>query len=150
MAIAEIMEGYTEKAVKVLKVIGINDKTSRFNHSCWPKKTRKMQTRNQWLQGALQTWKGTIHILRQHIIGLFLTHQLLPCSFTGPKFFEPAQKFIYLLCQSQTFCARQKNRLHSVKLFFVLAQKFLKRHQMQSNFWAGSKNLDRPKTFWDL
>jgi hypothetical protein len=21
---------------------------------------------------------------------------------------------------------------------------------MQSNFWAGSKNLDQPKTFWDL
>jgi len=21
---------------------------------------------------------------------------------------------------------------------------------MQSNFWAGSKNLDRHKTFWDL
>ena len=44
------------------------------------------------------------------------------------KFFEPAQKFIYILCQLQTFCARQKDDLHSVKLVFVLAQKFLKRH----------------------
>ena len=44
------------------------------------------------------------------------------------KFFEPAQKFICILCQSQTFCARQKDDLHSVKLVFVPAQKFLKRH----------------------
>ena len=44
------------------------------------------------------------------------------------KFFESAQKFIYILCQSQTFCARQKNDLHSAKLSFVPAQKFSKRH----------------------
>ena len=37
----------------------------------------------------------------------------------------------------QTFCARLKDELHSVKLVFVPAQKFLK-----SNFWADSKNLD--------
>ena len=44
------------------------------------------------------------------------------------KFFVPDQKFIYILWQSQTFCARQKDDLHSVKLVFVLAQKILKRH----------------------
>ena len=44
------------------------------------------------------------------------------------KFFVPDQKFIYILWQSQTFCARLKDDLHSVKLFFVPAQKFLKRH----------------------
>ena len=44
------------------------------------------------------------------------------------KFFEPAQKFIYTLYQLQTFCARHKDDLHSVKLVFVPAQKFLKRH----------------------
>jgi len=43
------------------------------------------------------------------------------------KFFAPVQKFIYILWQSQTFCARQKHDLHSVKLVFVTAQKFLKR-----------------------
>ena len=65
----------------------------------------------------------------------FFLKLLMPCPFTGPKmfcagpnFFEPAQKFIYILCQSQTFCARQKDDLHSVKLVFVPAQKFLKRH----------------------
>jgi hypothetical protein len=40
------------------------------------------------------------------------------------KFFVPDQKFIYILWQSQTFCAKQKYDLHSVKLFFVSAQKF--------------------------
>jgi hypothetical protein len=66
------------------------------------------------------------------------------------KFFVSDQKFIYKLCQSQTFCARQKDDLHSVKLVFVMAQKFLKRHKMQSNCGAVSKNLDRHKTFLDL
>ena len=60
---------------------------------------------------------------------------LMPCPFTcpkmswaGPNFFVPDQKFIHTLWQSQTFCARQKDDLHSVKLVFVPAQKFLKRH----------------------
>ena len=44
------------------------------------------------------------------------------------KFFVPDQKSIYILWQSQTFCARQKDDMHSVKLVFVPAQKFLKRH----------------------
>ena len=30
----------------------------------------------------------------------------------------PDQKFIYILCQPQTFCARQKDNLRSVKLVF--------------------------------
>ena len=66
------------------------------------------------------------------------------------KFFVPDQNFIYILWQSQTFCARQKEDLHSVKLVFVPAQKVLEMNKMQSTFWAGSKNLDRHKTFWDL
>ena len=43
----------------------------------------------------------------------------MPCPFTGPnmlwdgQFFAPDQKFIYILRQSQTFCARQKDDLHS-------------------------------------
>ena len=44
------------------------------------------------------------------------------------KFFMSDQKFIYIFCQSQTFCARQRDDLHSVNFFFVPAQKFLKRH----------------------
>ena len=60
---------------------------------------------------------------------------LMPCPFTGrkyvfcrSKFFVLDQKFIYILCQSQIFCARQKDDLHSVKLIFVPAQKVLKNH----------------------
>ena len=37
----------------------------------------------------------------------------------------PDQKYIYILWQSQTFCARQKDDLISVKLFFVPAQNIL-------------------------
>ena len=61
--------------------------------------------------------------------------RLMPWPFIGPKmfcadpnFFVPDQKFIHILWQSQTFCARQKDDLHSVKLVFVPAQKVLKRH----------------------
>ena len=39
----------------------------------------------------------------------------------GPKFFVHNQKFIYILWQSQTFCARHKGNLHSLKLVFVPA-----------------------------
>ena len=46
----------------------------------------------------------------------------------------PDQKFIYILWQSQTFSARQKDDLHSVKLVFVLAQKVLKRHKNAVKF----------------
>ena len=42
------------------------------------------------------------------------------------KFFVLEQKFIYILCQSQTFCARQKDDLHSVKLVFEEALNALK------------------------
>ena len=42
------------------------------------------------------------------------------------NFFVPDQKFIYILWQSQTFCARQKDDLHLLKLFFVLAQNTVK------------------------
>ena len=37
------------------------------------------------------------------------------------KFFVPDQIFIYILWQSQTFCARQRDDSHSVKLVFVPA-----------------------------
>ena len=57
-------------------------------------------------------------------LSFYRSQKVLVCS----KFFVPDQNFIYILGQSQTFCARQKDDLHSVKLDFVPAQKFLKRH----------------------
>jgi hypothetical protein len=76
------------------------------------------------------------------------TNVLMPCPFTGPKMFWARPNFLFqtknlftfcgshkhfvavanILWQSQTFYARKKDDLHSVKLVFVPAQKFLKRH----------------------
>ena len=43
----------------------------------------------------------------------------------GPKFlYQTKNLFTYVLCQSQKFSARQKDDLHSVKLFFVPAKFF--------------------------
>ena len=53
----------------------------------------------------------------------------------------PDQKFIYILWQSQTFCARQKDDLHSVKLFFVRAQKFLEEALNAVKFLGWLKKL---------
>ena len=50
-------------------------------------------------------------------------------------------RFQNILCQSQTFCATPKDDLHSVNLFSVLAQKYLKRHYMGLNFWTGTKHF---------
>ena len=53
----------------------------------------------------------------------------MPCPFIGPNvlcwsnFFVSDQKCIYILWQSQIFCARQKDDLHSVKLFFCAGTK---------------------------
>ena len=41
------------------------------------------------------------------------------------KSFVPDQKFIKILWQSQTFCAKQKDDLHSAKLVFVPAKEAL-------------------------
>ena len=41
------------------------------------------------------------------------------------KFFVSDHKLIYILCQSQTFFARQNDDLHSVKLFFCVGTKVL-------------------------
>ena len=69
------------------------------------------------------------------ILGWSGIYICLVLPFTGSKmfsnwskFFVPNQKCIYILWQSQTFCARQKDDLHSVKLVFVPSQKFLEGH----------------------
>ena len=74
----------------------------------------------------------TILLPEEGSTGLQVIHAL---SFYRPqnvlgwsKFFVLDQELIYIFWQSQKFCARQKDDLHSVKLVFVPAQKFLKRH----------------------
>ena len=64
-----------------------------------------------------------VHIL-SNALSFYRSQNILGWS----KFFVTDQKFIYIFWQSQTFCARQKDDLHSVKLVFVPAQKFLMRH----------------------
>ena len=90
-----------------------------------------------------------------------------PCLFTGPKmfcagphFFVSDQRFIQILCKSQTFCAKQKDDLHSYKLVFMPAQvisastkTFVPAQKpilLSANHLSGTKNLDQLKTFWDL
>ena len=46
----------------------------------------------------------------------------MPC-FGMVQGFCARPKFIYILWQSQTFCVRQKDDLHSVKLFFCAGTK---------------------------
>ena len=74
-------------------------------------------------KGAAFTHSIYIRTVSSYALSFYRSQNVLCWS----KFFEPAQKFIYILFQSQTFCARQKINLHSAKLFFVPAQKFLKR-----------------------
>ena len=73
------------------------------------------------------------------------------------KFFVPDRKFIYILWQSQTIWARQKDDLHSVKLVFVPAQKFLKKHSLMpcpftgpKMFCAGPNFLTQPKNLTEF
>jgi hypothetical protein len=62
----------------------------------------------------------------------------------------PDQKFIYILWQSQTLCARQKDDLHSVKLVFCGGTKVFEEALNEVKFLGWLKNLDWHKTFWDL
>jgi hypothetical protein len=78
---------------------------------------------------------------------------LMPCPFTGPKMFwagrfVPDKKFIYILWQSQTFCARQKDALHSVKLFFLCPHKSFRGGTkcsqifgLAQKIWTGTKHF---------
>ena len=52
----------------------------------------------------------------------------MPCPFTDPKTFWADPNILHQTKNLFTFCARQKDDLHSVKVVFVLAPKFLKRH----------------------
>ena len=60
---------------------------------------------------------GKIDALSLYALSFHRSQNVLGWS----KFFVPDQKFVYILWQSQTFCARQKDDLHSVKFGFVSA-----------------------------
>ena len=69
-----------------------------------------------------------------HFNGYSALSSLMPCPFTGPKMFWAGPNFIYILWQSQTFCARQKDDLHSVKLFFFAGTKVFEEALMPCPF----------------
>ena len=84
----------------------------------------------------------------------------MPCPFTCPKIFWAGQNFV---CQTKNLsthcCARQKDDMHIAfsKLGFCASTKVLEEaqnvcdcYEMYINFWSATKNLDQPKTFWDL
>ena len=89
--------------------------------------TQLKNKQSEEIQSSTNRESAMIEKIRQidrGILCLVLLQNVLCCS----KFFVPDQTCIYILWQSRTFCARQKDNLHSVKLVFVPAQKFLKRH----------------------
>ena len=53
----------------------------------------------------------------------------------------PDQKFNYILWQSQTFCARQKDDLNSVKIVFCAGTKGFEEALNSVKPQAGSKNF---------
>ena len=58
----------------------------------------------------------------------------------------PDKKFIYILWQSQTFFARQKNDLNSVKLVFVPAQSSCSQiFGLAQKIWTGTKHFETCK-----
>ena len=84
-----------------------------------------------------------LYKVRSYALSFYRSQNVLGWS----KFFVPDQKFIYILWQSQTFCARQKDDLHSVKLVFVPAQKVLNALPFTGPkmFCAGPNFLSHPE-----
>ena len=71
----------------------------------------------------------------------------MPCTSTVPKCFGPDQKFSAV---PKKICAGAKTKFTEWKSSFALAHIGWEWHNMKINIWCGTKNLDQPKTFWDL
>ena len=95
-------------------------------------------------QKSVEIWEpedSTVSILFPNFIikdlkapsGMLL-EELCPVLLQVPKYFGLAYLFlpnillIYILCRSQTYCARPKDDFHSVILVFVPAQNILEQH----------------------
>jgi hypothetical protein len=60
----------------------------------------------------------------------------------------PDQKFIYILWRSQTFCARQKDDLHSVKFVFCARTKVFEQAVNAVKFLGWLKKFGPAQNFF--
>ena len=74
----------------------------------------------------------------------------MPCPFTGPKMFCAGPNFLSKPKNLTAFSASSKTFLPALKTVLLNANHLFIWHKMQINFCSGTKNLDQPKTFWDL
>ena len=79
----------------------------------------------------------------------------MPCPFTGPKMFCADPNFLSQPKNLTAFSASSKTFVPAQKPNLLNANHLLVWHKMFvtatiCKFWPGTKNLDQPKTFWDL
>ena len=83
---------------------------------------------------------------------------LMPCPFTGPKMFcagphilcRTKIKCIYILCQSQKFCARQKDDFAFSKIVFCASTKVFAEALNAVKFLGWLKTFGPAQNIWDL
>ena len=77
----------------------------------------------------------------------------MPCPFTDSKMFWAGPNFLchtknlFTLCGSHKHFVQAKRWYEFSKIGFCAGTKVF---EEAHNYWVGSKNLDRHKTFWDL
>ena len=83
--------------------------------------------------------------------------RFMPCPFTSRKMFCAGSNFLrqpknltVFSASSKPFCAGTKTNFTECKSSFCLSQNVCDCHNTQINFLSGTKNLDWPKTFWNL
>ena len=104
------------------------------------------QTQNSSISWKLHNFDVSTskwNLLESNASSFYMSQTVLGWS----KFFVPDQKFIYKLWQSQKFCARQKDDLHSVKLVFVEALMPCP-FTGPKMFWAGPNFLCQTKNLF--
>jgi hypothetical protein len=76
----------------------------------------------------------------------------MPCPFTGPKIFCASPIFLSQPKNLNAFSASSKTFVLAQKAILLNANHLFVWHKMfvYINYWAGSKNLDQHKTFWNL
>ena len=84
------------------------------------------------------------YMVRTYALSFYRSQNVLGWS----KFLVPDQNFIYMLWQSKTFSARQKDDLHSVQLFFF--SKVFEKALNAVKLLGWLKIFGPAQIFWDL